>query len=458
MSHANPRKACGILASLFLLVLSAPAADFMAAVEAWQEKHEPTFEQANELALAGESNRSNKLLTELADQDGGGVAAFVIGNMLYRSDHTVSFRLHRRAWEAYPEEPMTNLEMAMQLHRQREYGPAIPHYRRALKGGMPEQFSCLLAECLLRTGNADEAVQAWRAARHERNHTAIDFAIYEIHGELMPHQRRGELIARIKAGETDKLVDLLLLDIRFDRDWWNAGVFEPGLEQDLKLAAELLGATDPRYQQLALYAKLAGQEDPSPRKIRNELAGARLIVDPSAGLPADSRLARALCEVVLRHEVAKAADLFKSLGPELRSRVAQKDRDALHLLCMLAAHAESTELEELDRIGWKEWQDPAFAVSYIADLVQNNKITRPDDPELLAAMQAKPENNHLCLMRLRLAGEKGATREMLTDAIKAEYRRLSTGMIIPDSYTLKGLYYLLAKDLGLAEETATGEE
>lgn len=458
MHHVTARFFLGILPCLFLLIPAAVASDFIPAVQAWQEKHTDALEQANAFSLKGESDRANRMLIELAGKESGGVTAFVIGNMLYRSDPAISFSLHRRALDAYPAEPAANLEMAMELHRKGEYDAAIPLYRRALEGGMPEHFSCLLAECLIRTGKSDDAVKAWNEARHGSNHTSIDFAIFEIHGELMPNQRRGDLLARIQAGERDKLTDLILLDLRFDRDWWNAEVFEEGLEHDLTLAKKLLGEKDPCYRQLALYAKLARQEELPAHKARTELTGAKLIVGQGAALPGDSRLARALCEIALRSEAASAADLLKSLSPELRTRLVKKDRDALHLLCLLAAHAEDPHLAELDRMGWKEWQDPAFAVSYVADLAQAGKLTSPDDPELLAAMKAMPDDHHLCLLRLRLAGEKSPTREMLLDAIKAEYHRLSDGMIIPDSYTLKSLYHLLAKNLGMVDGTTSEPE
>ena len=436
----------GLTALLLLLPLAAKAADFQTSLEKWQQSHQAVLAEAEKLSMAGDTRGANQRLIDLADKDGGAAAAFVVANMLYRSEPAVSYRLHERAFKALPKEPATALEMAMEQHRKGQYEAAIPNYRAALASQLGEQFSSLLADCLVRTGRLKEAVAAWTAAKHGSNHTGIDFAIYEIYGELMPVQRRGDLITAIKAGQRDKLPELILLDLNFDTDWWNSAVFDEALDQDLKFAAQTLGPTDPGYVQLALYAKLARPEEIKDADVRPALAATHLVVGDKAVLPESSRLARAVCELAVRHKAATAAELWQAHEPALRARLARKDKDALHLLCLLAVDTDDRHLTELDRIGWKEWHDTEFAASYLIDLYKNKQLTRPDDPELVAALAASPDNPVLNQLRLELAG-KDVTRDMLVAAIKSEYHKLSFGLAIPDSYTLKALFYQLGQKL-----------
>lgn len=224
------------------------ASDLATDAKAWYAQHTATFEQASQLSRAGDVAAGNQLLIDLAEQDGGPIAAFMVANTLYGWDPTVSYRLHLRAQKAFPAEPAVALEVAMEQHRQGEYAEAMVNYRRFLDAGRDPQYSALLADCLVRTGQLKAAVQAWDQANHDQNHTGIDFAICEIYGPLVPGQRRGDLLAKIKAGDFAKLNDLILLDINFDTDWWNSAVSNEGLDRDLRLAAKLLGEENARYQ------------------------------------------------------------------------------------------------------------------------------------------------------------------------------------------------------------------
>ena len=127
--------------------------------------------------------------------------------------------------------------------------------------------------------------------------------------------------------------------------------------------------------------------------------------------------------------------------------MAAEDHEALHLLCWLAAATRNSELTELDRLGWEEWNDPTFAHAYVVDLYREKKITSPDDSQLLAAMAASRDDAALNQLRIALAGEAAVTQAMLTSAIKAEYKKLSIGSGRRDASTLDGLYFELGKRL-----------
>ena len=423
------------------------ASDLATDAKAWSAQHTATFEKASRLSRAGDVAVANQLLVDLAEQDGSPIAAFVVANTLYGSDPVASYRLHLRAQKAFPDEPTAALEVAMEHHRQGEFAEAIVNYRRFLDAGGGPQYSALLADCLVRTGQLKEAVQAWDQANHSENATAIDAAICEIHGPLVPGQRRGDLIAKIRAGDFAKLNDLILLDLNFDTDWWHSAVATDELDRDLKFAGKLLGVETARYQQLALYAELARREEKKPEDIKRALTSAGLILDPQAALPADSKLARAFCELVVANRVASPADLWASHQAALRARVAENDHEALHLLCWLASATRNNELVELDQLGWEEWNDPTFAAALAIDLYREKKLTSADDFQLMAAMAASRDDTRLNQMRIALAGEEAVTPAMLASAIKAEYHKLSVNAGRRDSSTLDGLFFELGKRL-----------
>jgi hypothetical protein len=261
------------------------------------------------------------------------------------------------------------------------------------------------------------------------------------------------LIAKAKAGDANAWSELIVLDINFDQDWWNTSVFEEGLDIDLKLAARQLGEKDPRYQHLATYAKLARQEETKPETIRQTLIDAKLVVGTGATLPESSHLARALLELVVGAEAETAGNLWAAHAATLHARVEKHDRDALHALCWLAMEADNGEIEPLARLGWKDWKDPEFAVSYLRDLYKKKNLAQID-PELTAALAMLPEDTDLNHLRLGFAGESGVTQAMIVAAIKAEYRKLSE-----DSYTLNALFAELQEKLeGLPEPKPSKHE
>ena len=123
-----------------------------------------------------------------------------------------------------------------------------------------------------------------------------------------------------------------------------------------------------------------------------------------------------------------------------------QDRDALHLLCWLAAANHNPVLTDLDRQGYEDWNDPAFAASYLVDLFREKKLTSPRDSQLLAAMAIAPDSSNLNNLQIILAGDD-VTTDMIVRAIKTEYRKLSVGEDRRDCARLNGLFAELAKRL-----------
>jgi hypothetical protein len=420
----------------------------------WKEI-EPAVQKATAVMETGDMERGNRLMLELAEPKGSPMAAFLVGNILYRIDTNAAARLHRRAYEAYPEEPMAIMEWAMELHRQGDYKKAATLYETALKKLPSNQHWALLADCLVREGRWKEAVAAWEAADHGRNHTGIDFAIHEIYGRLLPSERRGELLAKARAGDQEALEEAVLFDTHFEVDWWNAPVNAAAAAADLQLAEKQWGKDASRYQALALYVRLKKIEDPRAREVRDDLTRAKLLIGPDATLPESPRMTHALFELAVVSRAAAAEDLLRQHEPALvqQTKATKPDKHALHALCYLCSKAGNGRVAEFARIGWEKLGDPVFAASVLSELAAQNKL-KPDDKLLLAALAQAPENNLLNMLRLAAAKAAGLKpdKEMLVAAIKAEYRHLSAGSLMTDSYTLKGLFVSLADTLGLGEK------
>ncbi len=441
--------------SLFAGLLVAPAfaskesdaEKFEAQVGAWSEKHARDFEKAEKASAEGDVARGNTILLELSNKSTDPVGWFVVANMLYKTLPVESYRLHAKFLQANPTLRYAQLEMAMEQHRRGEYAAAAKNYRDSFDGSYEgAQFSALLADCLVHTGDLTGAVKAWQGARHPSNHTGIDFAIYEIYGKSSPMSRRGELVAKVKAGDTGALAPLIVLDVNYDTDWWNSSPNTEALDLDLKLVAKLLDPKSELRRHLEAFAAVGRLEDAKPEQARAMFEAAGLVVGPKSTLPADSYFARAAVELALRTKAATPVQIWKQHEAELRRRIAKPDRHALHTLCALALDAAPKAMTDLTRLGWLEWKDIEFAASYFIQRHKDGSLKQADDPELAAVLAAFPENGALQQVRLGLAGDK-RTRDMIVAAIKAEYRELSMGLGMRDSYTLKSQFPVLAEQL-----------
>lgn len=416
------------------------------AAEVYQ-RHARTLEEANTLALQGETGRANAMLRSIVRQSDNPATRFMVANLLYSFDPDVSYAWHRSAWEAFPEDPLTNLEWAMEQHRRGEFAGAVPCYRRCFAAGLGANYIALLADCLIRTGDLRGAVEAWDAAGHPTHHTSIDFAIYEIYGKRSPLQRRSDLLASIHDGASDRIAALIELDLNFDRDWWNSNVFSPGLASDLDLARAILGENSRDYACLAALAKLAQIQNAGPAQVAEVFRAAGFDFAQPSELPRSTLALRAMVEQMIQADVHKPALLYDALENELwaRAKPEANDRDALHLLAFLAVRAENGRLEEIARYGWSVCHDPDFAASLAIELFARH----PAEARGLVsdARRTHPEHAELAKLAYRLCDNPESDVDVIVDAIKAEYQDLSYGLAIRDSYTLKSLFFRLKSAL-----------
>jgi len=417
--------------------------DFLSAAKAFNEKHQPEFNEITQTAFANDDLKTaNQRLIDLAKKEQNAAGDFIIGNMLFHLDPAASYTLHKISYDVNPHEKLTTLEWAMERHRKGEYAEALALYQAYL-----EKTEALLADCLVRRGKLAEAVKAWDAAKHDENHTAIDSAIFEIYSGPSAMCRRMELLDKIRAGD-DRLVEqLIFLDLNFDDDWWNKSVNVPALKNDLTLAKKILIKDDERFAELGCYARLvsAGLE---AAEIKSNLVAGALLIGEGGQLPKNSLVAQELTELVVGKNIETGEQLLRrhQSALEARAKSAAGDADALNLLCFLCVETKNARLAEFDKYGWDRYGEARFAISYLNGLAATKKLSA-DDASLQRALKQFPEDSMLATLQLRAAGGDKLTTEMITTAIKAEYRKLSYGMGMPDSYALKGLFNVLGERL-----------
>ena len=412
-----------------------------------QGQHAATFEKASALSIDGDIDGAEKLLVGLSEADGSPAMCLLVGDALYNTDPTVSYKLHKKAYDAMPDERTTVLEWAMERHRKQECAEAVPLYKKYLKM-VPDdrRLNALLADCLIREGKPQEAVAAWEAASYPRNHTAMDFAICEIYGDLSPPKRRGDLLKQIRHGNLDLIEPLFALDLDFDRDWWNGGVDQQALDRDLPFVERLLGKDSNRVQAIRCWLSIATRDDPQADFVTAQLKQFGLIVD-GGELPKNSLVAGRLLGRVLDLKIETPDRLYARFHDELSTRAKSKagDVEALNILCNLCEDQKQRR-EEFERYGAERYGDRRFVVGLCALLMADNKL-KSDSPELVAALKQFPENNFVTEMVLRTAGKDHATKEMLAAAIKSEYRHISPDPVslIPTSAKLN-IYFRLLRE------------
>lgn len=417
-------------------------------------KFKEASQKAEKLMQEDKFEEANAVFTTAFPEQGVTAAeAFIIGNTFFTTDDAVARKYHAVALKGLPEEPMVNLEWAIDLHRAGKPAEALPYYQKYLVTAKGHYLGhALLADCLIHTGDPKAAVEQWNLANHGSNHTGIDFAIHTIYGKASPFKRRHELLKEVQGGDLSKLDDLMDLSASWDRDWWNIDTQKEMLEKDLVLARKLLKDSPAQLPELELLAEtyLRG-EDIEPAWLKGQLLKNNWLIGDSAKLPTSDLVLDRLLIMVLRHELEKPATLFQRFEGELRER-GNKSVAALNTLASLLLQSGKEHREQLatiDKVGWEQHGDARFAASLLAGMVGQDAL-KSDSELLTKAIKQFPEHEFLDFLALQLANkEKKPLKPFLIEAIKAEFRHLSvrpTG-IIKDSYRLKALFAMLEKEL-----------
>lgn len=332
--------------------------------------------------------------------------AFMLGNLLFDLAPATSARLHEEAWRAEPGIPPVAYEWALQQHRAQRHREAEELYAALVAGEVftSPPVHALRADCLLHLGRFADAVQSWKKADAAQHHTEIEEAVCWVYGPTSPYARRAAMLARAAKGEQGALEQAVLLDLAFDRDWWNVERQDELLQHDLALAKKAFGEGSARWKELDLLvrAKTALESgDPLQdmlRKLKKEtgpkfdVAGEAKTVGvwgENARLCESSLVASNLFELLTEQKLATEEELGTRFSKELRERGDKGDLDALEILAAIYSTTGDAQLAEIDRLGWEKHKDVRFGGSLLAARADTVKL---DDP-LLKGLLALPRKD-----------------------------------------------------------------
>lgn len=444
--------ACASLLLSVALPGGSRASDFEDAVRSRVALYEAARKDpaAAESALAGHFEEVHDSLEAVVpDAEKTAVDHFVLGNMLYEVDPERSFAHHRAALARLPDEPAVWLEMAYQHHRRGDCDAALPFYERSAAAGRldPPQHA-LLAHCLVRVGRYRDALHAWAATGYASRHTAVDFTIHDVFGELSPLARHDRLMKRVRSGERAAVGELFENALAWRRDWWNAGSNREAVAAARAAVEQRFGADSLLAREIRVWE--AARETGTAEELRALLEEEGLILG-TGRLPESSFVARALLTAVARRGLVSVADLADRFSKEVeqRARGPEPDPDALVLLSAFTAETGDAEaLREVDRYGWKRYRNADFALSLI--FARRDALAdgfRHDDPLLQEALADFPKDPRFALIAVARARAAGAdTPAHVARLIDAEYH----GLRSDDSRysrALQGYYRELARRL-----------
>jgi hypothetical protein len=430
-----------VLAALVVALLTQQAvapSDFAAEVAAAGKLYQPVLDANQALLKDGKLAGSTQALFDRVPEDQRTAAqCFVLGNVLFSMESAKSYELHRKAYELAPDESATQFEWAIERHRKREYAEADALYAKltAQPGKTDPRAHAFRADCLLHLGKLSEAVAEWKAADLRNRHTSVEQGFSWIYGKPHPIVERARLLDAARAPKAEKseqiaaLESLILLDLEWETDWWNARPKQEYLACDLPLAAATLGADSPRQRQLALLVELTPKDDDLGLKRMGpefkELVGKKHVAGADVPLAENSFVAGRLLDMVVTSRAATPAELLDWYGRPLRARVdaTPGDAKALEILAALYEKGEkSAELAALEELGWKKFG--AVSCAYGILRREGDAITS-DDPLLKAALAKFPDDPTLRGVAVGCAArEEKGEREAIVAYLEAHLARM----------------------------------
>lgn len=411
------------------------------------DRYESELTRTPDLAHS-DINQATKVLMDLIDKDKSPALELAVANVLFNLDRATSYDLHKKVYEAKPNEPDVILEWAMERHRKGEYAEATPLYQQYLAAVTDEpQINALLADCLVQQGKLTDAVGVWDAAGHALNHELIDLAISDIYGDISPLRRRADLLKRVMNKEPEAAEKLIYLDLNMDQDWWNVDIDEDALDRDLPVVDAVLGPDSKRAKAIHCWVDIELLDTVAAEPVLKSLDDAGLILEKGE-LPESSIVAAALIDAALESKLQTKDQLFERFEKALTDRTKSQtgDIDALRILCKLSSdHPE--RLENLYRFGWDHYADAKSAAALLTLLNSQKKLDH-DNADLKKALAQFPDDGVIQNLGIITMDESDVTRDQLVTAIKAEYHHLSPGLDgQPDSYTLNAHFKMLKQKL-----------
>jgi hypothetical protein len=352
---------------------------------------------------------------------------YLIGGVLYSIDPVRSFKLHQEAYSANTNELNFILEHAIELHRIGRFKDASILFEKYLSKN-PTDFRIFvwLSECYLNMGDIKKSIDSWSKADHAHNHTGIDMAIYTVHDEGNELKKRDDYKSAIAKGDHSKFYPLIFIDKNWEMDWWNKGEQSLFLQHDMALAKKTLGVNNDDYRILHGYVRIKALETRmgGADSIKQILTDLKLILNNNP-LPPEGQIASDLLSVCFNNGLLATDEFYLKRGEEILALAKKtKDKDILNIYAFLQATVDGKVKPEIDKMGWREFKDERFAISYFIGKKEDNRF---DDPDLNQALQDFPNSAKLFWYKAKTAREeKKDPNKHLIELIKREFKSLAS--------------------------------
>jgi tetratricopeptide (TPR) repeat protein len=365
---------------------------------------------------------------------------YIIGGVLYDIDKDKSFELHKEAYISKPDELSFNLEYGIELHRKGDFKEAVKLYEKYIKE-KPDDFriNIWLADCYLNIGDIDKAVANWNKSNHAKNHTSIDQAINIIYGKTEQMKTRSNYRKEIENGNTSLLTSLIFLDMNWELDWWNTNIQEYFLKEDVEFLETKLGKSNTDYNIIQTYIKIKklSASYNSGDSIKTLLTNHKIIIG-SNPLPTNGQITSDLLRICFINGLISEKEFYTDRGQELL-KLAQttKDKELLNIYAYLQAMVNGKVEGSIDKLGWTDFKDERFAMSYFMGKAEKNRF---DDIELSQALGDFPNSSQLYWVKVNCAKiENIKLKPHLVELIRREFKTLGSD---PShySYSLKSYF------------------
>lgn len=368
---------------------------------------------------------------------------YVIGGILYEIDKDKSFQLHKEAYLAKQDELDFILEYAIELHRKGEFEEATKLYEKYSKEKSEDfRVNVWLADCYINSGDIEKSISNWKKANHPKNHTSIDFAIHIIYGRIDQIKLRNDYRKEIETGNIQNLYSLIFLDMNWELDWWNTNTQEYFLKEDVRLLESKLEKTNIDYNTIQTYIKIKNlsKSDNSSDSIKILLTNNKIIIG-SNPLPTNGQVASDLLRICFINQLVSENEFYNNRGQELlKLAQATKDKELLNIYAYLQATVNGNVAASIDKLGWTDFKDERFAISYFIGKAGKNRF---DDKELAQALTEFPNSSKLYWVKVNCAKiENIKLKPHLIELIKREFKTLGSD---PShySYPLKSYFEYL---------------
>jgi hypothetical protein len=432
-----------LLTSLSLGCAAQPLVSNRDKIEAATKELKSAMETFNTCIVNTDADKCIPDIIKRADSE---YKKYLIGGLLYEIDREKSFQLHKEAYTANPNDLDFNLEYAIELHRKGQFAEASELYEK-YASEKPEDFriNVWLSDCYINLGEIEKSISNWTQANHPKNHTGIDFAIHTIYGKADQIKIRNDYRKEIEKGNVQAFYSLVFLDMNWQLDWWNSNIQEYFLNEDIRLAKSKFNQNDSDYKIAQAYIKIKRLSKTENRNdsIKSILTENKLIIG-SNPLPADGQIASDLIRLCLINQTISESDFYKYRGDELLKLAEKtKDKETLNIYAYLQASVNGKVDVSIDRLGWTEFKDERFAISYFIGKADKNRY---EDKELSQALLDFPNSSKLYWVKTNCAKiENKPLRPHLIELVKREFKTLGSDQN-HYSYPLKSYFAYLQNE------------